>query len=73
MSEANKVFCGECRHYSSDEFTHTCHAISTATSDWHGKGRLRVRPESHNSNNDCQNWQRKRGFVEWLNDLINRI
>lgn len=67
---ANKVFCGECRHYWEDDFgNRACTAIGTADSDWYGEYTISANPEKLNKHNDCQHWQHKRRFIEWF--LVN--
>lgn len=65
-----KVYCGECRHYSSGDYGHYCDVIDITGADWFGKTQKLFNPEKQNANNQCQYWEHKRGLLEWIHDLI---
>ena len=63
-------YCSECRHFWPGDYD-DCRIIDGTKSDWHSKNRFYFKPEKQNANNQCQHWEHKRTFIEWLNDLIN--
>lgn len=71
ISVVSKVYCCNCRNYSSGDWGNYCAIPDYDSADWYGKYRKNHSPEKLNKNNDCEHWKHKRGLIEWLNDLIN--
>ena len=68
-----KVYCDECRHFSS-AYDHgdrdTCKIADPDSGSWKRRIEYNFDPANQNANNDCGLWQHRRGIIERFNDLI---
>jgi hypothetical protein len=65
-----KVFCESCRHYGYNGLGGYCRSVANMDSNYYSENYSYGTPDIINQDNNCPNWERKRTFIEWFNDLI---